>query len=108
MRKMKRTDRRKAYMKRVADLTRETIEQAEQVRVDPGAGILDYDHIVSKQFGFKWGIAEERIASRENLQIMGRNANIEKGTTLTERGAENLRKWGHADLAEFYEWRKGR
>lgn len=68
-------------------------------------GIGTVDHIVPVSFGFKHSIPPELMGSRDNLELMDLNANIQKGTRITPRAIRILRSWGYTDLADYYEWK---
>ena len=63
------------------------------------------DHIVPKEFGFKHNIPPELIGSKENLQWLPFNENIQKGTRITGEAIRVLRVWHLEDLADVYEGR---
>ena len=61
------------------------------------------DHIVPRCFGFTHAIPPELIGSRENLQWLSMNDNIQKGTRLTVDSIRVLRLWGLDHLADKFE-----
>lgn len=97
---MKRTARYHAYKREVTKHTKASVERNGWANKPEW---IDADHIVPKAFGFKHGIPAERIGSAENLQLMERNRNIEKGQSLTHEGRCLLRRWGYTDLADAME-----
>lgn len=97
-----RAKRYDAYRRKVASHTRESVKA---LGWEGKASWIDADHTVSKSFGFKHGIDPAFIGSKENLQLMERNKNIEKGQGLTAEGCQLLRKWGYTDLADAWEMR---
>ena len=63
------------------------------------------DHIVPVSFGFKHDIPTQLIGSRENLQFVPYNDNIQKGQRITTEAIALLREWGYSDLADAVEYK---
>lgn len=91
----KRSQEYQRYRRQVAQETRPNRPQ--------GAGTVD--HIVPVAFGFKWKIPPALMGSRDNLQLMPLNDNLQKGQRITPKAIAILRRWGYNDLADYYEWK---
>lgn len=86
--------RRKAqYMRRCKELTETNAQEMNITQRGFSTG-NHIDHIVPREYGFKNNIPVELIASKENLQILTRQDNIDKGDKITTKAKELLQKWG--------------
>lgn len=102
--------RKKGKLARSRASYRYQVHIATQINKPIGSGQVD--HIVPVSFGFTHNIPPALMGSRENLQLMGPNANIKKGQTITPDAIRLLRKWGEsdprlADLADAREIKMG-
>lgn len=92
----KRTDRKKEWKRQQSAHLQNTlaIMFASGLVVPPGHEI---DHIVPKEWCFNHGISAQRCASRENIQVVTRKYNMEKGTRLFPESLELIDKWEKED-----------
>lgn len=99
---MKRTTRYEEYRKEVMA---HTAQSREELGWEVLPEYTDVDHIIPIAYGFKKKILPEHIGHKDNLQIMRRNPNIEKGQSITPRGIEKLIHFGYDELAEWESFR---